>query len=107
MLSADSVSLQEIVQNPLLLALLCDLFAELGNVPEDLTVSQLYETYWNWRIAKVRYNLRSGYLGKVKEKLCLQIAETLYKKSGERLRDFIYESNFDLNEAEFSGYYYS
>ncbi|MEW5861044.1 MAG: hypothetical protein AB1861_27330 [Cyanobacteriota bacterium] len=103
-LSADSVSLQEIVQNPLLLALLCDLFAESGNVPEDLTVSQLYETYWNWKIAKVRYNLRSGYLGEVKEKLCLQIAETLYKKSGERLRDFIYKSNFDLNEAEFSAY---
>jgi hypothetical protein len=103
-LSADSVPLQEIVRNPLLLALLCELFAKSENVPEDLTVSQLYEKYWNWKIAKVRHNLQSRRLGKVKEKLCLQIAETLYKNSGEKLRDFIYESNLDLDEADFSAY---
>jgi Effector-associated domain 10 len=103
-LSTDSVSLREIVQNPLLLALLCDIFAQSGNVPEDLTVSKLYETYWKLRIANVRGNLQSERLINVKEKLCFQIAETLYKKSGERLRDFIYKSDLDLNEAEFSAY---
>ena len=46
-LSADSVSLQEIVCHPLLLALLCELFAAEETVPEDLTVSQLYEKYWD------------------------------------------------------------
>ena len=103
-LSADSVSLQEIVRNPLLLALLCELFAESENVPEDLTVSQLYEKYWHWKIVKVRHNSQVLYLKTIKEELCLQIAETLYRKSGERLQDCIYESELSLDEMNFSAY---
>ncbi|OKH33841.1 hypothetical protein NIES2119_22320 [[Phormidium ambiguum] IAM M-71] len=103
-LSADSVSLQEITRNPLLLALLCDLFAESENVPEDLTVSQLYERYWNWKIIKVRQNTQSQYLGLAKESLCLKLAETLYQNSQERLRDFVYESSIFQNETEYSAY---
>lgn len=103
-LSADSVSLQEIVRNPLLLALLCDLFAESENVPEDLTVSQLYEKYWDWKITTVRQNWQSQHLGMAKERLCLKIAATLYKNSGECLRDFAYENNLELNETEFLAY---
>jgi hypothetical protein len=81
---------------------LCDLFAEAGNVPEDLTVSRLYKTYWEQKIANVRGNLQPDYLGKIKEELCFKIAEVLYKQSGERLRDFVYKS--DLSKDEFSAY---
>ncbi|AFZ22157.1 hypothetical protein [Allocoleopsis franciscana] len=103
-LSADSQSLQEITRNPLLLALLCDLFAQEENVPEDLTVSQLYAKYWDWKIAKVRKNLPSMQVCLAKEKLCLEIAEAMYKKSDERLRDSLYESNLNLDETEFLAY---
>lgn len=103
-LSADSVSLQEIVCHPLLLALLCDLFAAEETVPEDLTVSQLYEKYWNWKIAKVRHNLQSEHLSLAKQKLCLKLARLMYENSGDRLRDFVYEGDLELNETEFSAY---
>ena len=103
-LSSDSVSLQEIVRNPLLLALLCDLFTELENVPEDLTVSQLYGEYWNWKVSAVRSNLQPPRASIAKEKLCLKIAEIIYSNSGERLRDFIYESNLEFSETEFEAY---
>ena len=103
-LSADSVSLQEIVCHPLLLALLCELFAAEETVPEDLTVSQLYEKYWDWKIAKVRHNLQSAHLGLAKEKLCLKLARLMYEKSGDRLRDFVYESDLEFGETEFSAY---
>lgn len=103
-LSADSVSLQEIVCHPLLLALLCELFAAEETVPEDLTVSQLYEKYWDWKIAKVRHNLQSAHLGLAKQKLCLKLARLMYEKSGDRLRDFVYESDLELGETEFSAY---
>jgi len=105
-LSADSQSLQEITRNPLLLALLCELFAKEENVvPEDLTVSQLYAKYWDWKIPKVRGNSPSIQVGLAKERLCLEIAEAMYNKSDERLRDFIYESNLNLlNEIESSAY---
>jgi len=104
-LSADSVSLTEIVTHPLLLALLCELFAEAQVVPEDLTVSQLYDIYWNWKISKVRHQHQSPRIGKTQEKLCLFLAETLYQNSGERLRDFLYENQFDLTgSADFEAY---
>ncbi|MEG3861571.1 helix-turn-helix domain-containing protein, partial [Microcoleus sp. herbarium12] len=103
-LSADSVSLQEIVCHPLLLALLCDLFAAEETVPEDLTVSQLYEKYWDWKIAKVRHNLQSEHLSLAKQKLCLKLARLMYENSEDRLRDFVYEGDLDLSETEFSAY---
>ncbi|WP_254566700.1 NACHT domain-containing NTPase [Oscillatoria sp. HE19RPO] len=104
-LSTDSVSLTEIVTHPLLLALLCELFAEAQVVPEDLTVSQLYDIYWNWKISKVRHQHQSPRIGKTQEKLCLFLAETLYQNSGERLRDFLYETQFDLSgSADFEAY---
>ncbi|HBL13660.1 MAG TPA: hypothetical protein DD379_20130, partial [Cyanobacteria bacterium UBA11162] len=103
-LSADSKSLQDITRNPLLLALLCDLFASQGKVPEDLTVSQLYAKYWDWKIAKVRKTSQSLQVCMAKEKLCLEIAELMYNQSSERLRDFIYESNLNQSEIEVLAY---
>jgi hypothetical protein len=61
-LSADHRPLQEIIQNPLLLALLCDLFARDGNVPPDLTVSKLYQRYWQEKIASSRLDHRDAAL---------------------------------------------
>ncbi|MEA5464991.1 hypothetical protein [Leptothoe sp. PORK10 BA2] len=76
-LSADSRSLLEIIQNPLLLALLCDLFAQEGNVPPDLTVSKLYQRYWQEKIAYSRVD-KSHFapLALAKDKLCLTLAQT-------------------------------
>jgi transcriptional regulator with XRE-family HTH domain len=104
-LCADRKSLQEITHNPLLLALLCKLFAEEGSIPEDLTVGQLYDIYWDFRIAQSRKNRPdSRRIATLKRHLCLELAGTLYKKSSDRLRDFVYESNLDLDEREFFAY---
>lgn len=104
-LSADSQSLAEITRNPLLLALLCDLFAKEENIPEDLTVSQLYEKYWNYRIAQSRKPREDAQrIGIAKKQLCLGIAQIMYNNSGERLRDFVYESQLELNEIQFFAY---
>ena len=34
----------------------------------------------------------------------MKIAEIIYSNSGERLRDFIYESNLEFSETEFEAY---
>ncbi len=101
-LSADRASLREIVSNPLMLALSCDLFADLGRVPEDLTVSQLYDTYWNWRIARSRHH--EPQLGRLKVKLCLTLAGQLYGQSRDRLRDFLYDTDLDLEDMASNAY---
>jgi hypothetical protein len=104
-LSADSKSLADITRNPLLLALLCKLFAQEGNVPKDLTVSQLYQSYWDWPIATTRKQRQdSRRIGRVKKNLCLQLAEMMYNASTERLRDFVYESQVELDDTEFIAY---
>ncbi|MDJ1180034.1 hypothetical protein PJF56_14290 [Roseofilum sp. BLCC_M91] len=103
-LSTDSHSLEDIIRNPLLLALLCDLFAESETVPEDLTVSQLYGIYWDWKIARVRHSSQSATVGLAKEKLSLKLAQSLYHQSGDRLRDTIYQTSLDLSDREFEAY---
>ncbi|GAB1538434.1 hypothetical protein NUACC21_10950 [Scytonema sp. NUACC21] len=104
-LNADTKSLTDITRNPLLLALLCKLFGEDGNVPEDLTVSQLYQMYWDLRIATSRKQRQdSRRIGMAKRNLCLKLAELMYCESDERLRDFIYESQLSLNDTEFLAY---
>lgn len=104
-LSADSKSLADITRNPLLLALMCKLFAEDGNVPEDLTVSQLYQMYWDLRIATSRKNRAdSRRIGMWKQNLCLSLAEAMYNSSSDRLRDFVYETQLELNDTQFPAY---
>ncbi|MGI2906267.1 NACHT domain-containing protein [Tolypothrix sp. VBCCA 56010] len=104
-LSANSQSLAEITHNPLLLALLCDLFAKDENVPEDLTVSQLYEKFWHFRIAQGRkHHTDARRIGMAKRNLCFKLAQIMYNNSGERLRDFVFESQLELDETQFQAY---
>jgi len=96
-LSADSRSLQEIIENPLLLALLCELFAGEENVPPDLTVSKLYHRYWQEKVAATRL-IRddAALLAMEKETLCLAIARRLFELSQERLCESIYQDELGL-----------
>ena len=104
-LAADSKSIADITRNPLLLALLCKLFGEDGNVPEDLTVSQLYQIYWDLRIAVSRKpRADSRRIGMAKKNLCLNLAATMYNAGDDRLRDFVYESQLSLDDVEFLAY---
>lgn len=104
-LSADSKSLSAITHNPLLLALLCDLFASEKTIPEDLTISQLYEEYWNFRIAKSRKNRDDApRIGQAKKVLCLNLSQQMYEQSQEHLRDFVYESQLQFSDVEFIAY---
>ena len=97
-LSADNRSLQDITQNPLLLALLCDLFAQDGNVPPDLTVSKLYQRYWTEKIAYSRVDdSHSSLLAIEKDSLCLAIARSLFQLSTEKLCESAYRDELDLH----------
>jgi DNA-binding Xre family transcriptional regulator len=100
-LSADNRSLLEILQNPLLLALLCDLFAQDQNIPADLTVSKLYNRYWQEKIAYSRPD-QSRYvpLAIAKENLCLTIAKVLFDLSHDRLYESIFRDDLSIDFTE-------
>ena len=107
LLSADHRSLRDIIENPLLLALLCDLFAQDDNVPPDLTVSKLYKRYWEEKIAYSRLDQsRFVPMAIEKENLCLTIARVLFKRSEARLCESLYwdELNLQLTESMTNAY---
>lgn len=95
-LSADNRSLREIVSNPLLLAMLCELFAAEGLVPQDLTVSKLYRRYWEQKIDKSRKFGPQSAETIQKRWLCLEVAKTTFDHSREHFQDSVYERDLDL-----------
>ncbi|MFM7426885.1 MAG: hypothetical protein ACKO7W_18120, partial [Elainella sp.] len=96
-LSADNRSLREIIQNPLLLALLCDLFAQAGKVPSDLTVSKLYQRYWNEKIAYSRIESSdTESLAIAKDDFCLTMARRLFELSHNKLCESLYRDDLNL-----------
>ncbi len=97
-LSTDNRSLREILESPLLLALLCDLFGEAGDVPPDLTVSKLYQRYWQEKVAYSRID-QSHYapLAMEKEALCLGVAQRLFELSESRLCESFYRDDLGLS----------
>jgi len=100
-LSADYRSLLDIIQNPLLLALLCDLFAVDGTVPPDLTVSKLYQRYWQEKVAHSRLGQQdSALLAIEKENFCLTLARMLFELSKERLCESIYRDELPIQFTE-------
>ena len=96
-LSADNRSLQAITQNPLLLALLCDLFAQDGFVPPDLTVSKLYQRYWNDKVVYDRTgDTHTSPLAFAKEDFCIAIARSLFQLSTDKLCESAYRDELDI-----------
>jgi len=97
-LSADNRSLLEIIQNPLLLALLCDRFARDGNVPPDLTVTKLYRQYWQEKVAYSRPDQsRFSTLAIAKDKFCRTIAQALFLMSQNRIFESIFRDELSID----------
>jgi hypothetical protein len=95
-LSADNRPLPEIVSNPLLLALLCELYGRDGAVPRDLTVSKLYEQYWEAKITRGRKHGPHSPEALLKRRMCLGLARAAFEMSSERLREWVAESDLEL-----------
>ncbi len=99
-LSADNRPLPEIVSNPLLLALLCELYGRDGAVPRDLTVSKLYEQFWEAKVTRGRKHGPHSTEALMKRRTCLGLARAAFEMSGERLREWVAESDLELEAGE-------
>jgi len=84
-LTAGEHRLDAIARQPVLLSILCDLFAEDGHVPADLTVAALYRKYWAKYVEDSRRHGRDAAITHVKERICLRIAEGLIDAPGDRM----------------------
>ena len=89
-LEADETSLKLITRKPILLSLLCELFSESGeHVPRDLTVSELYKSYWKMRVEETRTHGRDSAVSIAKEGLCMRFAQLAADVGSGQLREWI------------------
>jgi hypothetical protein len=88
-------SMWEVCSLPVRLALACEVFTEKGDLPEDLTVTALYNAYW-----KRRVEMHAGRRtpdGDAKRDAALAVAARVLSEAGElRLRVPITESDPNL-----------
>ena len=96
-MSAGSHSLEEIVRNPLRLAMLCELFGRDRTVPEDLTASRLYSIYWERRVSSSRKYDPGSPVPTRMEQICLRMGQLLFRSSEEHLRESLFAT--DLLES--------
>jgi len=84
-LAANKTPLVDVVVNPLLLVMLCQLFAETGIVPPDLTTTRLCFTYCRDRVTASRKYPDDVELAEAKHAVWQSMARELWRSSGRRL----------------------
>ena len=99
-LSADQRRIEEIVRNPLLLAMLCDLFGTEGEIPDDLTIGLLYTTYWDRKIGASRARSGANRIARAKVEMCYRIASVIFRSSVAHLQLNVSEADLDTGGAE-------
>lgn len=100
--SSDRRSLREIIENPLLLAMLCELHGTSLVVPSDLTVSRLYSEYWQAKVAGSRLYERYSPVVLAKGEVCYGVARSAFAASRARLVQSV-DIN-DLRTADVSSF---
>ncbi|WP_205328598.1 NACHT domain-containing NTPase [Glycomyces sp. YM15] len=84
---ADSVkarTVKEICRVPLRLALACVLYSKDETLPSDLTITGLYEAYWEQCVSRDREGRRTR-AAEMQEAGAFALAEQILQRSGERL----------------------
>jgi hypothetical protein len=79
-----AATVREVCAVPLRLALACKLYGDEGVMPSDLTITGLYEAYWERRICRDRLGRRTE-RGDAQEVAALWLARTILRQSSSRL----------------------
>jgi hypothetical protein len=78
--SLISPAAAEVCATPLRLAMACDIYAASGAIPDDLTVTELYNQYWSRRIALDRHGKATA-AARSQEKTVEAIANEMWQSS--------------------------
>ncbi len=99
-LSADSRPLREIIQNPLLLAMLCEVFGMDGRVPTDITVGLLYGQFWARTVATSRKFGSESQVATKKGEICQKLAIVLFSSSQDGYTESVYEADIAFPSSD-------
>lgn len=78
-----SKTLKEVCSLPLRLSMVCELFSETTVIPDDLTITSLYERYWTERVALHRG--AGGRVARLQQRAATDLALFLWNSSSESL----------------------
>ena len=102
-LESSQRSLSEIVQSPLLLGMVCELYGPGGSVPPDLDVGRLYREYWTEKVARTRDG-DVGSLASDKEHLALNMARQLWFKSSDGIVEWLQTDTLTENAQQVAAF---
>jgi len=74
-------SLRQLCAVPVRLAITCETFAAIGYVPEDLTVTELYDAYWDRRVHRA-FGKSDTPASHAKERAALAVASQIVTPTG-------------------------
>lgn len=97
-LSSGSTPLREIVANPLLLIMLCDLFGTSGVVPPDLTTTRLCIRYSTAKIASSRRHPEDTLIASQKELIWRRAAQLMWESSADHLMISVPKSSLPIEK---------
>lgn len=100
-LASSRRSMLEIVQSPLMLGMVCDLYGSGGVVPADLDVGRLYRAYWQEKVSRAR----SGEIGVVeaKQRVCRRMAALLWQRSQEAIQEWCAWNELKASDTDQTG----
>ncbi|MEV6414386.1 hypothetical protein [Kribbella sp. NPDC051718] len=78
----------EVFSSPLRLAIACDIYAAAGRVPAGLTVTRLYQAYWDSRVATDRRGRRADRAAN-QVRTAEALAAAVWEASGSRFVEYV------------------
>jgi hypothetical protein len=88
----SGTAVRDVFSSPLRLAMACDIYAAAGDVPEGLTVTRLYDAYWERRIARDRRGRRADRAAH-QVRTAEALAASVWEASGSRFAEFVPEND--------------
>ncbi|WP_433006303.1 NACHT domain-containing protein [Kribbella sp. CA-294648] len=84
----SGAGVRDVFSSPLRLAMACDIYAAAGAVPAGLTVTRLYEAYWERRVARDRRGRRADRAAH-QVRTAEALAASVWAASGNRFVEFV------------------
>ncbi|GAA0954084.1 hypothetical protein GCM10009554_59340 [Kribbella koreensis] len=84
----SAAGVRDVFSSPLRLAMACDIYAAAGVVPAGLTITRLYEAYWEGRVARDRRG-RRAYRAAHQVQAAEALAASVWEASGSRFIEYV------------------
>lgn len=84
----SGAGVRDVFSSPLRLAMACDIYAAAGVVPAGLTVTRLYQAYWEERVARDRRGRRADRAAH-QVRTAEAIAASVWEASGNRFVEYV------------------